>query len=305
MLERLEAKKKVKGVEYHWLLMSLASLKIPKHIVVNIINLKQEDHFNEHLLKYTLPLYRNDLFGIADVYILDYKLTVAEKRQHVDFLDKQYYSWLDDLFNIKQKDKIIHKLRKEVECYRSKLDKYTLKYNITGNRKKYRDKLMVLYSRFCYILAKQHFEALDTKYYFIEFGTRTVAFDAPVYAHILFRHYGAGLHLFDTGKSFHSSDSDYKNINLELENVFSTLASNGFSLIEPISYLPVRLRGTKKAICTKKLELSLKGKGKVNVDLITSYYPIEVEDNLRDLDTRYEEVVISDELSVFILNPPT
>ena len=95
--------------------------------------------------------------------------------------------------------------------------------NLGENAKIHREKRIYLYSKFVYILTKDFIELNQDGKINTLFNGKELWLDYVGFCHILFRHYGGGIRLYKTDKSFHINTIHHKNLGQELINILNKM----------------------------------------------------------------------------------
>lgn len=296
LINKIEHGKELNSVESHHLMIHLKLLT----------NTEVLDYFTEKLPQYSIrdhefrtlfPNYWDNLLGGERVYTPFDEIPIEGKIIHLDFLHSIFLEWKKDIENKNNnKDKILNLVREEVQLEINKLKNDPYFISLGGNAKLYREKRIYLYSKFVYILTKDFVELNKNGKMNTLFNDRELWLDYVGFCHILFRHYGGGIRLYETKKSFHTHTIHHKNLGQEIIDILYEIGKLGIHDYHISKYIPIEYKETKYGIWIKESKHSIKDRGIVEVLHVKTFYPIENEENLFKLIQGYEKVIVSNDL---------
>mgnify|MGYP001791911916 FL=1 len=245
------------------------------------INIHEHKSCNNYVFRNRYLLYFNDLNGDKPVYDFDGEIIEKRKKADIDFLQKEYENWFNDIEGKMSGNELINYVAQETIYQIKELNKYCDILVIGANRKEYLRKSLVLHGKYIYLIVKEYFQEIGKNEIVIQLDERKILIDGFTYVHTMFRHFAEGIKEHQFTKSYHFD----KNIGFKAIPNFLSDAINCFkSLPQSKSFNNRDLH----FIFNDKIYLlwvrpfSKYNKGIIKVDYlrVQTFYPV---DNQKDL----------------------
>jgi hypothetical protein len=154
------------------------------------------------------------------------------------------------------------------------------------------------WSKYRFIMIKRIFELeIKSNEYILSLNKESVIFDYYSVSHILTRHYGHIMKMYDTDKSHFTKDIHHEEIHTKLEQIFAKIDTSGLYQGQSLKDISIRYCGT-----LYKIYIVPAVKGAKKTNRVSTFFPIEDDRLLIRLERDYSEKVIDESLSIFTRN---
>lgn len=237
-------------------------------------NLKDVVFCKNYMFRHLYIIYFNDLNGNKDVYDANGLIRIYQKREDVDFLNKEYIDWNNKMENKQNGNELINFISKETNEQLKDLKSFSKRNFLGSNYMNYLKKSLTLHSKYIYLIVKEFFQENNFKQLEYIISNEKIIIDAYSYVHILFRHFAEGIKKHQN-KSYHfDQDVNFKNIPTVLGKIIECYKSNIDEKQFNKQYIFFTLNDIKYAMWFKKTSIYLKGNIKNEFLRIQTFYPI-------------------------------
>lgn len=168
------------------------------------------------------------------------------------------------------------------------------------NMYKYQKMIIILRSKYIYILTREFFHNHGTDSLTLTIGTRDIEFTPYSLIHVLSRHYEFSRKQVDRQKSFHTELIEPREIFNHLRVIFSAIEPELELKLDPRK-LFVNIGGQIFTIWISPATKQVRGLGNVPYERIGSFYPTEDKRELTEVNNDYnsEPHNISDQIAIY------
>lgn len=249
--------------------------------------------------------YHRDLegeFGIekfsGDFRFLARVVPIEEKREDVIRLNEYCASWAKNFERNNHSDQVLNLVINETMPDLKQLLHLVETRAITQADYDYKRKGIILLSKYLYLKVKAIEEDYTPEELVIDFNGIKIQIEPWSMVHILNRHYALAAKQLATGKSFHNDESiRFFEQPDQLAELLTQIGTATRSV--DVKYIPFKLNGAIYAVYTEDKVGNRKGE-RYTYKRLQTFYPIESESQLKELEEKYTEIQISDTLSGFI-----
>lgn len=267
---------------------------------ISFVHLASIPTAQDFIFKTLYLQYHADLegkYGIDNAFGL---VREEEKAADVIRLNEYYLAWKKIYAKNNHKENLLNIVINESTKEHKQLKKMFDRGEICSEDFCYKEKSIVLHSKYVYITAKAFFDENNSDEVIATFHGREIVINEYSFVHILNRHLAGASKQFDTGKSFHT-DQEMKwfELSYDLKNIIETLGSHPDTNMSSIKFLPFKFNGVMYAVWTERKAKHKEGKI-VQITRLQSCYPIEDSQELKKVNEQYLELIINDKLSAFV-----
>lgn len=220
-----------------------------------------------------------------------------KERDHINYVGL-VKEWEKEVFKTNHTDQLMQiatkETRDELKILRKKFTVFHRKFSSAEyQRRKFK---LVEWSKYRYILIKKVFELIiKSDHYKLYLNGQEIIFDYYSLTHILTRHYGHIMKLYETDKSHFTKDVHHEEVHSQLEAIFKQIDDSNLYKEDSVEEVNIRFNGT-----LYKIFSDYETKGSTKFLRLNSFFPIENTKMLDRLKNEFEEKEISNSLSVFI-----
>lgn len=269
---------------------------------ISFIDLASIPAAQDFIFKNLYILYHSDLEG---KYGIDKPFGIAsskEKRGDVIRLNEYYHEWKkvysknnhngNPLLNLVINESNNEEYKELKEMFK--------RGEINQGEFDYKEKSIVLHSKYLYLTAKAFFDEHQSDEVVAKFHSKEIVINEYSLVHILNRHLGGVAKQFNTNKSFHL-DREIKWFELpyNLKLIIENLGTHPDTDISDLKFLPFKFNGIIYAMWTEHKTKHQAGRS-IPIIRLQSCYPVEDSLELKKIQTRYREVPINEKLSAFV-----
>jgi|ERR1035437_80866 hypothetical protein len=241
-----------------------------------------------YLLKLSL-LFPNDEYLTKHLHLFPNGYTDLSEKDS-DLYKKLVNDWTDD-FN---KDSLLKFVKVETKKELKILSRENSNISILDLEDK---KFQILaWSKYRFIMVKKIFEKnIKSNEYKLSLNGQEIVFGYDSLYHIYTGHFGLMMKPYNSQKSHFFKDFPHSEIHSKLENIFIEIDKSKLYSKNAIEAIHLRYNGSiYKIFCKKEVE-------KINSKYrLTSFFPVEYEQLLKELKIKFEEKRINNNLSIFV-----
>tara|TARA_R110002095_G_scaffold165593_1_gene143784 strand:+ start:119 stop:1114 length:996 start_codon:yes stop_codon:yes gene_type:complete len=224
-----------------------------------------------------------------------------ERLKDFKYLQRVCDKWIKEIEKTNHSDQILQSLASET---REELKNHKKKSGKLYFRKQKEDYAMqrekhILHSKFIYLLVKQVIENTNPAEFEFDFLGETVEIDANSLIHIINRHYAAQVKN-NPQKTYHIEDFEPEKIHRRLKELLSKISLKGIIKSSDIGKIAFIYNGVTYRVWINKRKKQIKGVGQIEVWRIDTFYPIEEQTELDDLNNNYDLMDIEPNLKAFV-----
>jgi hypothetical protein len=247
--------------------------------------------------------YFQDLEGKYGIEKFTGLVSMEEKREDVIRLNEYYKDWEKVVSSNRHSENLLNLVINEISKDLKYIRKLHEKGQINDDDYEYKRKSIVLHSKYLYLTAKAFFDEYQSDSVVCLLHGKKIEINEHSLVHILNRHMAGAAKQFDTGKSFHL-DRRIKWFELptEVKEIIERLGTNDETKEFKLEYIPFKLNGVIYGIWTKPHVKHVQGK-RISYQRLETFYPIESEKDLTDIQNNYNEVIIDDTLIAYMKKP--
>ncbi len=220
-----------------------------------------------------------------------------KERHHIYYVSL-VKEWEKEVFKTNHTNQLIQiaakETRDELKILRKK---YTALHRTFSSAEYQRRKFKLIeWSKYRYIMIKEVFELIiKSDHYKLYLNGQEIIFDYYSLTHILSRHYGHIMKVYETEKSHFTKNIHHEEVHLQLETIFKQIDDSNLYKNNSVEEVNIRFNGT-----LYKIFSDFETKDSTKVLRLNSFFPTENIQMLDRLKNEFEEKVISNNLSVFV-----
>ena len=244
--------------------------------------------------------YYADLDGEYGVEKVTGVVSREEKREDVIRLNEYFRDWKKVYLKNNHSENLLNLVINESTKEYKELRQMLSRSQITQAEFDYKEKSIVLHSKYLYITAKAFFDEHQSDEVIAKFHGREIIINEFSFVHIFNRHLAGAAKQFDTQKSFHM-DREMKWFELpyDLKGIIESMAGHPDTNVADLKFLPFKFNGVLYAMWTEQKSKHKAGKA-IPIIRLQSCYPIDDAAELKKVKDMYREVVINSKLSAFV-----
>jgi len=268
--------------------------------------MRNEPCCKDYWFKYAYRHYWSDLHGIYTHTnpFTKKKIPKKEIQTDIEFLKSEAELWQEDIDKLNHKEQLLNLIAKET---RNEIKDYNKDpqwhfHGFFNESRLYDHGLLIirLRSKYIYLRVRDYYDKLGTDKQIVNFKGEQIEYNADSLIHILNRHYEISRKQANREKSLHDED-------VHPDEIFDII--NGLLLLlcsetqEKIDSNKIYFIYNEKpyTIWIKKATRFVKGIGKQEYKFISTFYPVEHEDELGKLND-YKEHKLNEQYSIYIKN---
>ncbi len=173
-------------------------------------------------------------------------------------------------------------------------------------RKEYRARQheIIGYSKFAYIKIKSIFSGIGGIKLETKLNNTKIEVDEHSLAHIYMRHYAEQVRPYETDdKSYFTPEIEIENVPFVIKEIIDAIESSGVYTKDDLNNINIRYKNRDYKIYCKKVTKQVKGIGNIEVSRISTFYPIELKQDIDKL-MNYNLYKINSQLSVYLKKTP-
>lgn len=219
-----------------------------------------------------------------------------EKREQLKHF---FLQWETIIQSSRHSESLLQYLSKETREQLKKLKSICDKNRKLNFEIKKRD--ILLLSKFMYLKIKFLFRGIPNFYKEFTFYGKTTHIDEDTLIHIFFRHYNPVLQeLTGIDKSFFTPDIKFEDLMSFIENILKKIEYLNIFNISEINNIAFLYKSVNYRIYLKKVYIQKKGhKGNIEVERVSTFYPITDSQELYDLQQNYNILTVDFELKIY------
>ena len=267
-------------------------------------DLRNTDCCKEYWFKYAYRHYWDDLDGIyvhKNIFTKK-KIPKSEIKKDIDFLNSEAITWQTVIDKTNHKDQLLNLIAKEtrLEIKNFNADPQWHIFGFFNESRLYDRGLLVirLRSKYIYLRTREYFDRLGESSQLLKFKSESIEFNAESLIHILNRHYEISRKQANREKSLHEEDVHPDEIYSIVSGLLSLLDETIEEIIDD-KKIYFRFKGKPYTIWIKNSIRFVKGSGKQEYKFISTFYPIEHEDELSKVEANYNEFELNDNYSIY------
>jgi hypothetical protein len=243
--------------------------------------------------------------GVSSLNRRDFlkEVSAPEVKKDLDFLIVMANSWNSVIDVTNHSNSLLQYVSKETRDQIALLDKrpefYDM-YSKGGWLYKYQKMKIVLQLKYIYLATIEVFESMKSDDFLLFLNGCEIEYNEYSIVHILSRHFAALTKPFDTGKSYHNMDFLPKQLNLQLKEIFKMISDTGLYVNDSIQKISFVYKGIAYSVHTNSDRFKqIKGKGNVAYTRVETFYPIEIQKELIEIQQNYLLKEVNNDLSVY------
>ncbi|AZJ36443.1 hypothetical protein D6T69_13295 [Tenacibaculum singaporense] len=231
------------------------------------------------------------------------EVSLNEQTKDFKTLQKVINGWSKGIEIINHTDQILQEIAAETRRELKDLEKKfpRLSRNFKKVKKAYelqKDKI-ILQSKYIYHLTKSVMEDYDKSEFQIPFSGQTIELTIYSFVHIINRHYAAKIK-DKPEKTYHHKNFYPKELHIDLKNILIEIDKLKKINIDNTDNIIFSFDNVVYQIWVQTRIKQVKGEGNVNFKRVQSFYPIYDKEKLKEINSNYELIKISDKLEVYI-----
>jgi hypothetical protein len=156
-----------------------------------------------------------------------------------------------------------------------------------------------LHSKYLYLTAKAFFDEHGNEVT-CSFHGKSIEINEYSFIHIYNRHLASAVKQFPTEKSFHRDEKiSWFELPLELKSIVDQVGSHPSTVDMDIEFFPIKYNGIVYGIATKRKMKTVKG-NPVVYNRLSTFYPLDREEDLKKTRNNYREVLINGQLTAYV-----
>jgi len=269
---------------------------------VSFVDLASIPAAQDFIFKNLYILYYADLVGRYGIDKAFGLVSIEEKNGDVIRLNEYYKDWKKIYSKNNHKANPLLNLVITESCHQeyNKLKEIFLMGEITQEEYDYKEKSIILHSKYLYLTAKAFFDEHRSNEVIATFHNREIVINEYSMVHILNRHLGGSAKQFDTQKSFHlDREINWLELPYDLKSIIESLGSHPDTNVPTLIFLPFKFNGILYAIWTEEKTKHQAAKV-IPITRLQSCYPIEDAKELKKIREHYRELRINDKLCAIV-----
>jgi hypothetical protein len=249
-----------------------------------ILNAENYDQCTDFLFWNKYLLYWQDLDGWGEIKDGVFTMSIAEKRNDVEFLNKHYEQWKAVISSEKITSGMLQTIASETNRLIKEVINYSRDLGEGSNRHQYIEKALVLHSKYLYYQVTEYYEENNPIESTIDVCGSLVVIDNFVYIHTLFGHFAADVKFNRPGKTYHRlANIDFRNIPKEILCILEEYSKHVNCQYFNKQAIFFNLKGTNYAIWFRLMIRSIKGGETQDYLRVQTYYPIELQEDINKI----------------------
>lgn len=230
-----------------------------------------------------------------------YSPKAGEVQSDITFLKKVAQSWRMTVEKTNHSETMLQKISTETRYELKHIEDKKGWLLFRAEKERYQLNILktLLQSKYIYHKALKMFERFDNEDFVINLNGQDIEIDEASIVHIMNRHYSQITKANPT-KSFHNEDFEPQYLNKQLKEIFHSIDSSGLYKGQQIDRIAFKYRGTNYVIWIKKRTKQIKGKGNIEFHHLETFYPLDDEVELRNVEKDFTFKTINDMLGVYI-----
>ncbi|GAF05967.1 hypothetical protein [Saccharicrinis fermentans] len=226
-----------------------------------------------------------------------------ETLRDINYLINNTKEWLKIIEKANHTSELLNQISKETRSQLKEIEKSRGKLLFRADKQRHliNRRKILLQAKYIYLMALQIFEMFDKTEFVLSLNGQDIELNEYSIIHILSRHFSE-ITKVTTDKSFHIEDFEPKYLNKQIGQIFNDIDNSGLFDGQPIDKIAFRYKGIDYLIWTKKKVKHVKGKGEVEYNRLETFYPVERQIDLQELNDNYSLQEVSAELSVYVRN---
>jgi len=230
-----------------------------------------------------------------------YQATEHEIKKDINYLSTVTNQWNQTVLKTNHSEKLLQEVASETRKELSALEK--TKGSLIFNKEKQKyivdKRKILLHSKYMYCKCLKIFELFDKTEFILKLNGHEIEIDEYGIVHIFNRHFSQIMKV-NTNKSFHNEDFNPSLLNKQLGQIFTDIDNSGEFKSEPINKIAFKYNGIIYLAWIYTRTKQIKGKGNVSFNRLETFYPVEEQNELNDLNDNFKLKEINNTLSVYV-----
>lgn len=298
LVQRIHNGEKMSVAETEFACSALRATKLEGDI--SFVNIGAIPACRDFIFRNLYITYFQDLEGQYGIEKFTGLVSMEEKREDVIRLNEYYKEWDKIVSSNRHSENLLNLVINEISKDLKYIRRLHEKGEVNDDDYEYKRKSIVLHSKYLYLTARAFFDEYQSNSVVCPLHGKEIEINEHSLVHILNRHMAGAAKQFDTGKSFHL-DRRIKWFELptEIKEIIERLGAIDETKELKLEYIPFKLNGVIYGIWTKPHVKHVRGKT-IRYQRLETFYPIENEKDLTDIQNNYKEVVIDGTLIAYV-----